>query len=157
MKRSKPPLTAGGPYRLGRSVQRLRHDGVQPMASVKTFIGGAGTTAALGMRVARSLYSRWRLLAPAQRALLEPHAEQLKGRALDMRGAGDRPAAERELGAASEAMAAALMESAEGDPELSEIEVRRMRDDLRRELDRLAGADIQASRGSGEKQPRRAS
>jgi len=137
-----------------RSVQRLRHDGVQAMTSVKTLIGGAGNTAALGMRVARSLYSRWRMLAPAQRTLLEPHAEQLKGRALDMRGAGDRPAAERELGAASEAMAAALMESAEGDPELSEIEVRRLREDLRAELDRLAGADIQASRGPQQAQSR---
>jgi hypothetical protein len=124
------------------------------MASVKTLIGSAGTTAALGMRVARSLYSRWRLLAPAQRALLEPHAEQLKGRALEMRGADDLPTAERELGAASEAMAAALMESAEGDPELSEIEVRRLREDLRQELARLAGAEIQASRGPRQAQSR---
>ena len=119
------------------------------MASVKSLIGGAGSTAALGIRVARGLYSRWRLLSPPQRALLEPHAEQLKGRALDLRGASDRPEAERELNAASETLAAALMESAEGDPELSEIEVRGLRDDLRRELDRLAGAEIQASRGPG--------
>jgi hypothetical protein len=128
------------------------------MASVKSLIGGAGSTAALGIRVARGLYSRWRLLSPQQRALLEPHAEQLKGRALDLRGAGDRPEAERELNAAAETMAAALMESAEGDPELSEIEVRHLRDDLRRELDRLADAEIQASRGPGRAQsrPRRA-
>ena len=39
--------------------------------------------AALGIRVARSLYSRWRLLAPDQRALLEPHAEHLKKSALE--------------------------------------------------------------------------
>jgi hypothetical protein len=128
------------------------------MPSPRSLIEGAGATAALGVRVARSLYSRWRLLAPDQRALLEPHAERLKGSALDLRGAGDRLGAERDLNAASQAMAAALVESAEGDPELSEIEVRRLRDDLRRELDRLAGADIKASRGSGHAQrpPRRA-
>jgi hypothetical protein len=121
------------------------------MASVKSLIGGAGSTAALGIRVARSLYSRWRVLEPDQRTLLEPHAKHLKERALEARGtsAVDRPDAERELGAASEAMAAALVESAEADPELSEIEVRRLRDDLRRELDRLAGADIKASSGPG--------
>jgi hypothetical protein len=123
------------------------------MASVKSLIGGAGYT---GIRVARSLYSRWRVLSPPQRALLEPHAEQLKASALEARGtsAQDRPEAEAELGAASEAMAAALVESAEADPELSEIEVRHLRDDLRRELDRLAGADIQASRGPGQEQQR---
>jgi hypothetical protein len=121
------------------------------MASVKSLIGGAGSTAALGIRVARSLYSRWRVLEPGQRTLLEPHAEHLKERALEARGtsAAGRPEAERELGAASEAMAAALVESAEADPEVDEIEVRRLRDDLRRELDRLAGADIKASRGPG--------
>ena len=127
------------------------------MPSPRSLIEGAGATAGLGIRVARSLYSRWRLLAPAERALLEPHAERLKGSALDLRGADDRPAAERDLNAASQAMAAALVESAEGDPEVTDIEVHRLRDDLRRELDRLAGADIKASRGADEKQPRRAS
>lgn len=34
-------------------------------------------------------------------------------------------------------------------PDVSEIEVRDLRDDLTRELDRLAGADISASRGGG--------
>ena len=128
------------------------------MASAKTLIGGAGATAALGIRVARSLYSRWRVMASSQRALLAPMAEQLKGRALDVRGAEDRPAAERELAAASETMAAALVESAEGDPELSEIEVSHLRDDLRRELARLAEADVSASRGPGQAsaRPRRA-
>ena len=107
----------------------------------------------MGIRVARSLYSRWRLLAPDQRALLESHAERLKGSALDLRGSGDRPGAERDLSAASQAMAAALVESAESDPELNENEVRHLREDLRRELDRLADADIKASRGHT--QPRR--
>jgi hypothetical protein len=126
------------------------------MASAKTIIGGAG---AAGIRVARSLYSRWRLLTPPQRALLEPLAENVKGRALEARGAGDRPAAERELAAASEALAAGIMESAEGDPELSEIEVRRLREDLRRELARLADAEIDASLGPRQApaRPRRAS
>src|SRR3954469_6879341 len=102
------------------------------MATPRSFIGSA----ALGMRVARSLYSRWRLLTPPQRKLLEPLAENVKGRALEARGADDRPSAERDLAAASEALAAGIMESAEGDPELSEVEVRRLREDLRSELAR---------------------
>lgn len=128
------------------------------MASAKNLIDGAGATAALGIRVARSLHSRWRALAPGQREPLAPQAAELKGQALEARGAADRPTAERELNAASEAMAAALVESAEGDPELSEIEVRRLRDELERELARLAQADIQASRGPGlgPARPRRA-
>jgi hypothetical protein len=120
------------------------------MGCVRSLIESAG---GVGIRVARSLYARWRVLAPDQRALLESHAERLKGSALDLRGAGDRPEAERDLSAASEAMAAALVESAESDPEITEIEVRHLRDDLRRELDRLAGADIRASRGKTQQRP----
>jgi hypothetical protein len=116
------------------------------MDSAKSVVSAGG---ALGIRVARSLYSRWRLLTPPQRTLLEPLAEDVKGRALEARGAHDRPAAERDLAGASEALAAGIVESAEGDPELSEIEVRRLREDLRRELDRLAGAEIKASRRAG--------
>src|SRR3954451_13610810 len=116
------------------------------MGGVRSLIESAG---GVGIRVARSLYARWRVLAPDQRALLEPHAERLKGSALDLRGSGDRPGAERDLSAASQAMAAALVEAAEGDRELSQSEVRLLREALRRELDRLAGADIRASRGTG--------
>src|SRR3954468_8743646 len=116
------------------------------MGCVRSLIESAG---GVGIRVARSLYARWRVLAPDQRALLESHAERLKGSALDLRGSGDRPEAERDLSAASEAMAAALVESAESDPEITEIEVRHLRDDLRRELDRLAGAGARASPRGG--------
>jgi hypothetical protein len=104
--------------------------------------------ARIGVRVARALYGRWRILGPAARERLAPLAEDAKRTALDARGAPDPKAAERELNAANETLAAALVESAEGDPEVDEIEVRRLRDDLRRELERLASADIKASRGS---------
>jgi recombinational DNA repair ATPase RecF len=103
----------------------------------------------LGVRVARVLYGRWRSLAPAARQRLAPLAEDAKRQALELRGAADREAAARDLKAANETLAAALVESAEADPELGESEVRGLRDDLRRELDRLATADIQASRGAG--------
>lgn len=101
----------------------------------------------LGVRVARSLYGRWRALGPVARERLAPLAEDARRRALDSRGAGDRAAAEVGLNAASEALAAALVESAEADPEVDELEVSRLRQDLKLELERLSSADIQASRG----------
>ena len=118
------------------------------MAPTKALLGGAG---ALGIRVARTLYSRWRTLAPADRTRLAPLAEDAKDLALELRGSDDRAGAERDLHAANETLAAALIESAESDPELNEIEVRRLRDDLRRELERLATAVVKASRGPGER------
>ncbi|HYN91258.1 MAG TPA: hypothetical protein VER75_04990, partial [Thermoleophilaceae bacterium] len=54
--------------------------------------------------------------------------------------------AEADLRAASETLAAALVETAEADPEMGADEVRELREDLRRELERLATADIKASR-----------
>ena len=53
-------------------------------------------------------------------------------------------AAGRDLNAASEQLAAAMIETAEADPELDDVEVEQLRDDLRRELERLATADIKA-------------
>ena len=100
----------------------------------------------LGVRLARTLYGRWRILSPASRRRLEPLAEEMKSRALEARGSSDREAAERDLHAANETLAAALVEDAEADPDVDDIEVRRLREDLRRELERLASADIQASR-----------
>jgi hypothetical protein len=120
------------------------------MASAKVVLGGAGAAAALGVRVARSLHSRWRRLSPPDRRRIAPLADDAKTRALELRGAADREAAERGLRAANESLAAALIESAETDPEISEIEVRRLRDELRRELDRLASGDVCASRGTRE-------
>ena len=105
-------------------------------------------TAALGIRLARSLYGRWRGLQAGERERLAQIADRVKESALDLRGSGDRPAAERTLREANEQLAAAMIESAEADPEVDEIEVSRLRDDLRRELARISTADIEASRTS---------
>jgi hypothetical protein len=100
----------------------------------------------LRVRVARALYGRWRALAPAAREALAPLAEDAKRKALEARGAADQREAEEDLNAASETLAAAIVESAEADPEVDELEVRRLREDLRRELERLSSAEIKASR-----------
>jgi hypothetical protein len=123
------------------------------MPSAKLVIGGAAATTALGIRVARSLYARWRLLPEPDRRRIESLAEDLKRQALALRGATDRASAEADLFAANEGFAAALVETAEADPELDEIEVRHLRDDLRRELERLASADIKAWRTRREAAP----
>jgi hypothetical protein len=111
------------------------------MASAKVVLGSAGAGAAaatLGVRVARALHSRWRLLPTADRERLAPLADSARERALDLRGAEDRETAAEELRAANETLAAAIVESAESDPELDATELRRLREDLRRELARLA-------------------
>ena len=109
-------------------------------------------TAILGMQVARSLYGRWRRMAGADRERLEPLAEDLKRQALDLRGHEDTQGAGDDLRQANERLAAAIVETAEADPELAETEVRALRDDLRQELARLASADIEASRGADVRQ-----
>jgi len=113
-----------------------------------------GATALLGVRVARTLYGRWRRMSATARAQLEPLAEDVKERALNLRGASDRDAASRELEQAGEPLAAAMVESAESDPDISEIEVSRLRTDLAMELDRMASAEIRASRGGVIQDPR---
>lgn len=113
------------------------------MPSAKVVIGGAGA-AALGVRVARGLYGRWRTLPAVDRTRIEPLAEDAKARALEVRGAADPEAAGRDLRAAAESLAAALIETAESDPEIEEVDVQSLREDLRRELERLATADITA-------------
>jgi hypothetical protein len=122
------------------------------MPSAKLVIGGAAATT-LGIRVARSLYARWRLLPEADRRRIEALAEDLKAQALALRGAKDRETAEADLNAANESFAAALIETAEADPEVDELEVRELREDLRRELERLASADIKAWRTRREPAP----
>lgn len=84
-----------------------------------------------------------------ERERLETLAEDVKERALDLRGEADRDAAEVGLRQANERLAAAMVESAESDPELSEVEVGELREELARELERLAGGEIKASRGPG--------
>src|SRR5215218_3728187 len=121
------------------------------MPSAKLVIGGAAATTAIGIRVARSLYARWRILPDADRRRIEPLAEDLKDQALAVRGAPDRERAEANLFAANETFAAALVETA--DPELGAVEVHELREDLRRELERLARADIKAWRSRREATP----
>jgi hypothetical protein len=123
------------------------------MPSAKLVIGGAAATAAISIRVARSLYARWRILPDADRRRIEPLAEDLKDQALAVRGAPDRARAEANLFAANETFAAALVETAEADPELGAVEVHELREDLRRELERLASADIKAWRSRREATP----
>ena len=123
------------------------------MPSAKLVIGGAAATTAVGIRVARSLYARWRFLPDADRRRIEPLAEDLKDQAFALRGAPDRARAAAELFAANETFAAALVETAEADPELGDIEVHELREDLRRELERLANADIKAWRTRREATP----
>ncbi|HLM10207.1 MAG TPA: hypothetical protein VK307_10875 [Thermoleophilaceae bacterium] len=124
------------------------------MPSTRLLLGGVATGAALGVRVARSLYGRWRMLPGPDRERIAGLAEHTKSTALAARGAGDLERAAADLRAANETLAAALIETAEADPEVAADEVRELRDDLRRELERLAGADVKASRSTG---PRSAS
>lgn len=123
------------------------------MASTKLVIGGAAA-GAIGVRVARTLYGRWRLLPPADRERIAAFAEDTKEKALSLRGSSDRERAEADLRASTETLAAAIVETAESDPELAPDDVQQLRDDLRRELERLATADIKASRSSPDRQRR---
>jgi hypothetical protein len=117
------------------------------MPSPKLVIGGAAA-GAIGVRVARSLYGRWRLLPPADRERIAAFAEDTKEKALSLRGSNDRDRAEADLRASSETLAAALVETAESDPELAADDVQQLREDLRRELERLSTADVKASRSA---------
>jgi hypothetical protein len=115
------------------------------MRSSKLVIGGAAA-GAIGVRVARSLYGRWRLLPAADRERIAAFAEDTKQKALSLRGSGNRAQAEADLRASTETLAAALVETAESDPDVAAEDVQALREDLRRELERLATADIKASR-----------
>jgi hypothetical protein len=103
--------------------------------------------ASLGIRFARNLYGRWRSMRVDERERLAAIAAHVKDTALDTRGSSDRSAAEQRLNEVNERFAAAIIESAEADPEFDEFEVDRLRSDLRRELERIAQADISARRG----------
>jgi hypothetical protein len=123
------------------------------MPSTKLVIGGAAA-GAIGVRVARSLYGLWHVLPAADRERIAAFAEDTKEKALSLRGSSDREQAEADLRASSETLAAALVETAEADPEVAEDDVAQLRDDLRRELDRLATADVKASRSGRERAKR---
>jgi len=120
------------------------------MTSTRIVIGGAAA-GALGVRVARSLYGRWRLLPPAERARIAAFAEDTKEKALSLRGSGDRVRADADLRSSSEALAAALVDTAESDPDVGAEDVDQLRDELRRELDRLSTAEVKASRSGRER------
>jgi hypothetical protein len=107
----------------------------------KLVIGGAAASA-IGVRVARSLYDRWRLLPEADRERIAAFAEDTKEKALSLRGSSDRARAEQDLRASTETLAAALVETAESDPELPPDDVELLREDLRRELQRMAAGDL---------------
>jgi hypothetical protein len=124
------------------------------MPSTKFVIGGAAAGAAIGVRVARSLYGRWRVLPAADRQRIERFAEDAKEKALSVRGADDPTQAQADLRAASETLAAALVETAEADPEVDAADVSELREELRRELERLATADIKASRSGQDRTSR---
>jgi hypothetical protein len=119
------------------------------MTSAKVLIGGAGA-AALTVRVTRSLYARWNALPAGERERIQPVAEQAKRSALDLRGAVDRERAGAEARADVASLAEAIIEVAASDPQLDDAEVLQLREDLARELARLAGADIKASRSAPE-------
>ena len=123
------------------------------MPSTKLVIGGAAASA-IGVRVARSLYGRWRLLPAADRERIAEFAEDTKEKALSLRGSDDRDRAEADLRASSETLAAAIVETAESDPELAPDDVHQLREELRRELARLATADIKASRSGQDRASR---
>jgi hypothetical protein len=124
------------------------------MPSTKLVIGGAAAGAAIGVRVARSLYGRWHILPRADRERIAAFAEDAKEKALSVRGANDPVQAQEDLRAASETLAAALVETAESDPEVDSEDVQELREELRRELERLATADIKASRSGQDRTSR---
>lgn len=114
-----------------------------------------GSTASLGFRVARGLYGRWRRMSAPDRARLEPLADDVKERALELRGTPDPDRAERDLAQAGERLADAMVESADADPEVSDAEVDQLRGDLARELERLATGEVLASRGRAQTKAKR--
>ena len=96
--------------------------------------------------MARAIHARWHRLSAAERGRLKPLADDVRQRALDLRGHADPEPAGRGLQAANERLAGAMVQSAEADPEVSQDEVTRLREELARELERLASGEITASR-----------
>lgn len=108
-----------------------------------------GASSLMRMRVARSLHERWRRMSSNDRVRLQPLAQEVKDQALDLRGRKDPDLAGQELGIANERLADAMLVSAETNPDVTDIEVRRLRADLALELERVASGEIRASRGPG--------
>lgn len=114
-----------------------------------------GSTASLGFRVARGLYGRWRRMSAPERKRLQGLADDVKERALELRGTPDRASAGRGLEQASERLADAMVQSADADPDVPDSEVQQLRGDLARELERLATADVSASLGRAQSETNR--
>lgn len=110
---------------------------------------------ALPVRVARSLWSRWRRLGSPARERIGPLADEVRDRALELRGSDHPERDGRDLDAASERLAGAMVDAAEADPEVSPDDVDRLRDELSRELDRVARGDVKAYRTSAAPAARR--
>ena len=72
----------------------------------------------------------------------------MRGRALDLRGSADPETDGRDLEQASRKLADAMIDEAAGDPEVSEIEVRDLREGLAARAGRLGGPKPVAFRGS---------
>jgi hypothetical protein len=102
--------------------------------------------ASMGVRVARTMHGRWRRMAAPERTRLQGLADDVRKRALDLRGSPEPGADRLALQGASERLAAAMVDSAQTDPEVSDIEVEELRSELARELGRLERSDVKASR-----------
>lgn len=109
--------------------------------------GGGDRAGALPVRVARSLWGRWRRLASPARERIGPLAAEVRDRALELRGSDQPERDGRDLEVASEQLADAMVDAAQADPDVSPEEVGRLRDELSRELDRVARGEITAYRG----------
>ena len=68
----------------------------------------------MGFSVARSLHGRWRRLSDPARERLEPLAEDVRERALDLRGSADPERDGRELDHAVAQLADAMIDEAAG-------------------------------------------
>jgi hypothetical protein len=100
-----------------------------------------GAAAGVLIKVAHSLYRHWERMPESERERLRGLAHDVKDRALDLRGVIDRSAAERELVGANEELAAAIAESAKGDPGMDDAELQSLRAELARELARMADGE----------------
>jgi hypothetical protein len=115
-----------------------KHGGQEPAARAMRALERGAT--AFGAQVARSVQDRWRRLPAERRAKLEGLAANVRQQAQEPPPRGQQPPVRPPKVAA---------EPTTVDPDVSEIDVRDLRAELARELERLAGADISASRGTG--------
>jgi hypothetical protein len=117
-------------------------DGQDPTVRAMRALERGATT--LGVQAARAIRGRWRRMPAARRARLEGLAADVRRRVAA--GTADSARAHPVL---PPAPAASPPDSAldAAELELTEIEVRDLRAELARELERIAGADIGASRG----------